>query len=538
FDRVASAQTLLTASECQELYQSNPAWLEIREFVVKHALKDPVATPDSVPSSPTLPLRLRAAPAIPTASLRDIANSLLEEGRFEEGVRLLTTVGSSSLIQNAKVLAGLLAIFKPTHMIERALEKRSQHLLQSMGIANVDYSQVWKVDNHRRRAISQSQQRVLTYLASVNVQFVKPWFDDVYSEHPGDFFDYLDELTALPHKTPEQAVDERDLELELYQNRMTLACMLLEQMCADFASNMANLRRSMFLKVVYQGTTTITRLAYPLKLVKLIWQHFAKISFRRCPLKESKLCEHLLDMTTIAGTCDHLAQGNCAHLLVKHVYRNYDAELLIKFVDLVSSDTMAMDMIDYVFVSWFRFAALPGGRWTLVEKNLVGMPPSAAKTAFCLRHVRPRAKAEEDPKHWQEVVCLLAKLVQRSVSAYGRRMCRANCGSQLDASLNSDYPRMMLVASSRSGAADMANSYRLLREYLEAMMPRPSAEDVLNDDTDAMDCGSSASDSGSESSSIERGPSRIALLNMIYMDLDQIDALLSWCTGGSIPGSP
>ncbi|KAJ2547060.1 hypothetical protein GGH95_006703, partial [Coemansia sp. RSA 1836] len=293
-----------------------------------------------------------------------------------------------------------------------------------------------------------------------------PWFDDVYSEHPGDFFDYLDELTALPHKTPEQAVDERDLELELYQNRMTLACMLLEQMCADFASNMANLRRSMF-------------------------------------LKESKLCEHLLDMTTIAGTCDHLAQGNCAHLLVKHVYKNYDAELLIKFVDLVSSDTMAMDMIDYVFVSWFRFAALPGGRWTLVEKNLVGMPPSAAKTAFCLRHVRPRAKAEEDPKHWQEVVCLLAKLVQRSVSAYGRRMCRANCGSQLDASLNSDYPRMMLVASSRSGAADMANSYRLLREYLEAMMPRPSAEDVLNNDTDAMDCGSSASDSGSESSSIE-----------------------------------
>ncbi|KAJ2910540.1 hypothetical protein GGI21_000767 [Coemansia aciculifera] len=503
----------------------NPAFLEIREFVVNHVHKETASTQDSTPVSPTSPLRTpRAAPSIPTASLRNIANSFLEESRFEEGVRFLTTVGSSSLILDAKIITNLLAIFKSTNLIEKNLEKRSQYLLQNMGIANVDYSQVWKVDNQRRRSISQSQQRVLAYLDSVNVQFVRHWFDDVYASRPGDFWDYFDELTMLPNKAHGAVTEEQELELELYQNRMSLACILLEQMCADLASNMAALRRSVFLKIVFQGTV-LTRLSYPAMLKDVICKYFARISFQRCPLEESKVLELVLDMTTLAVNCNLLVRDNCAQMLARCMYENDDAHLFIRFVDLLSSDTMAMSMIDYAFVSWFRFAALPGGRWTAVEKNYVGMPPSAAKTAFCLRHVRPQAKAE-DPDQWYAVVCMLAKLVQRSVSAYGQRMCRVNGISQLDAAdLGSDYPHMLLVASGCSDMADMASSCQLLKAYLESKLPRPSAEEVANDANDAMDC-SNSSDSDTTS---ESGLSRVALLSMIYMELDRIETLLSCC---------
>ncbi|KAJ2744814.1 hypothetical protein GGI20_002667 [Coemansia sp. BCRC 34301] len=504
-------------------------FLEVREFVIKHALEETAVVSGTAPTSPTSPTstsQSRATPAIPTTSLRELANSLLEGSLYEEGVRFLTTVGYSSLIQDAKIVANLLAIFKPTHLIEKDLERRSQYLLQGMGVANVDYSKVWKVDSQRRRAICQSQQRVLAYLASVNVQFVKPWFDEIYAKEPGSFWDYLDELTAQPLKTSGLSVDERELELELYQNRMSLACILLEQMCADFASNMADPRRSIFLRIVYQGTA-IARLAYPDKLKATICRHFERISYRWCPLEESRLLELILDMTALAGTCDHLDRGNCAQLLARYMHEDGDAELFVEFVDQLSSDLMAMEMIDYAFVSWFRFAALPGGKWTVVEKNLVGMPPSAAKTAFCLRHVRPQSK-KDDPEDWHEVVCLLAKLVQRSVSAYGRRVCRVNCISRLNAAnigLDGDYPHTLLLASSRSDVTDMANSYQLLKAHLQAKMPRPTAEEVLNDANATMDCCSS--DSGNSSSGSGCNPSRVALLNTLYIDLDQIETLLS-----------
>ncbi|KAJ2862637.1 hypothetical protein GGH94_004154 [Coemansia aciculifera] len=525
FGRVISAQTLLTASECQELYHKHPVLLEIREFVVKHSLEKPADV--SEPTSPTSSTsRSRAAPPIPRASMRDIANSLLEESRYDEGVRFLTTVGASLIIQDSKIVAGLLAIFKPTRLIEKDLEKRSYYLLHNMGIANVDYSKVWRVDNQRRRTISQSQQRILTCLASVNVQFVKPWFDDVFAKDPNRFWAYLDELTTRPSNPLGHATEEEQLELELYQNRMNLACILLEQMCADLASNMATLRGSMFLKVVSEGLLSLSRIAYPTQLLFVIIQRFRAISFRWCPLEESKIVRRLLDMTAISAICDALAKDKFVQTLAKYVGYEDSAESFNRFIDLLSFDSIALEMIDYAFVTRFRFAALPGERWTAMHRHLASLPPNAKKTAFCLRHLRPQSK-NEDQDNWHDVVCLLTKLVQRSVTAYGRRMCHANCISQSSTvGLDSDFPHMLLVASSRLDIADTADAYQSLRTYLETKLPRPSAAVVLSDAGDKMDCSSDGSDSERDSGSSKPGQT-LAPLDMIYMDLDLIAAALT-----------
>ncbi|KAJ2033037.1 hypothetical protein GGI08_009196, partial [Coemansia sp. S2] len=134
---------------------------------------------------------------------------------------------------------------------------------------------------------------------------------------------------------------------------------------------------------------------------------------------------------------------------------------------------------------------------------------------------------DEDQDSWHDVVCLLAKLVQRSVTAYGRRMCHANCislSSTVD--LDSDFPHTLLVASSRLDIADTADAYKSLRTYLEAKLPRPSAAGVLNGaDDDKMDCSSDGDDGKSGSS--KSGHAKVALLNMIYIDLDLIEAILT-----------
>ncbi|KAJ2046096.1 hypothetical protein H4S04_005245 [Coemansia sp. S16] len=525
FGRVISAQTLLTASECQEIYQKNPVLLEIREFVVKHSLVKPAEA--SEPTSPTSASpRSRAAPPIPRTSMRDIANSLLEENRYEEGVRFLTTVGASLIIQDSKIVSGLLAMFKPISLIEKDMEKRSSYLLQSMGIANVDYSQIWKVDSKRRRTISQTQQRILTCLDSVNVQFVRPWFDDVFAKDPSHFWTYLDDLTTPPRNPLGHAAEEEQLELELYQNRMNLACILLEQMCADLATNMGALHRSMFFNILSEGLSSLSRISYTSKLSLAIFLRFPAISYRWCPLEETKLVRLLLDMTAILAIFDVIAKDKFVQPLAQYVGYKGGAESFNRFIDLVSSDSIALEMINYAFVTHLRFAALPGERWTAMHAHLARLPPNAKKTAFCLRHLRPQSK-DEDQDSWHDVVCLLAKLVQRSVAAYGRRMCHANCISQSSTvDLDSDFPHTLLVASSRLDIADTTDAYKSLRTYLETKLPRPSAAGVLNDaDDDKMDCSSDGSDSKSDSS--KSGHAKVALLNMIYMDLDLIEAILT-----------
>ncbi|KAJ2101965.1 hypothetical protein GGI16_003315, partial [Coemansia sp. S142-1] len=527
FGRVISAQTLLTASECQEIYQKNPVLLEIREFVVKHSLVKPAEA--SEPTSPTSASpRSRAAPPIPRASMRDIANSLLEENRYEEGLRFLTTVGASLIIQDSKIVSGLLAMFKPISLIEKDMEKRSSYLLQSMGIANVDYSQIWKVDSKRRRTISQTQQRILTCLDSVSVQFVRPWFDDVFAKDPSHFWTYLDDLTTPPRNPLGHAAEEEQLELELYQNRMNLACILLEQMCADLATNMGSLHRSMFFNILSEGLSSLSRISYTSKLLLAIFLRFPAISYRWCPLEETKLVRLLLDMTAILAIFDVIAKDKFVQPLAQYVGYKGGAESFNRFIDLVSSDSIALEMINYAFVTHLRFAALPGERWTAMHAHLARLPPNAKKTAFCLRHLRPQSK-DEDQDSWHDVVCLLAKLVQRSATAYGRRMCHANCislSSTVD--LDSDFPHTLLVASSRLDIADTTEAYKSLRTYLETKLPRPSAAGVLNNaDDDKMDCSSDGGDSKSGNGSSKSGHAKVALLNMIYMDLDLIEAILT-----------
>ncbi|KAJ2816488.1 hypothetical protein GGI24_005708 [Coemansia furcata] len=401
-----------------------------------------------------------------------------------------------------------------------------------MGIANVDYSKVWRVDNHRRRTIAQSQQRILTCLASVNVQFAKPWFDDVFAKDPDRFWAYFEELTALPPKPLGHVAEEVQLELELYQNRMNMACLLLEQMCADLAINMDNIHRSMFFKIVSNGSLSSSRISYPAQLLSITFQHFQAISFWRCPLEESRLVRLLLDMTAMAATCDALAIDNCVQTLVKHLDKECDTKSFNKFIDLISSDSMALEMLNYAFMSYFRVAALPGESWSPMHRISYRLPLNATKTAFFVRHLRPQSK-KEDPDTWYDVICLLTKLVQRTVSAYSRRMCHANCISQSrTASLDSDFPHTLLVASARCNIADIGNACQALKTYLETKLPRPSAADLLNDTDDKMDCSGDSSDGESDSSNSNiSGYTRVALLNMIYMDLDLIEALVTFSVG-------
>ncbi|KAJ2485173.1 hypothetical protein EV174_001901 [Coemansia sp. RSA 2320] len=504
--------------------------IESDDFVVRHALVKPSATPVPSPiiaTATATSFRTRPEPPISTASLRDIIVSLLEENRHEDGVRFLTTVGIDSLIQDSKVISSLLSVFKPVQAIECDLKKRSTYLLQSMGMADVDHSHVWRVDSKRRRALSQSQQRVLMYLDSVNVQFVKPWFDDIYADAPSDFWDYLDELTAQPQKSLDQATDA--LELELYQNRMSLACILLKQMCADLASNLASARKSMFVKVVSEGSQSTDRIAYPSKLLTTICKHFDVISLRRGLLEEILLVRLLLDMTAAAAICDAVAKDNCVQALAKHLD---DTDCFTSFIDLLDSDTLAVDIIDYALVSWYRFVAGGGVKWSQGAKNLIGMPPGAAKTAFCLRHVRPPSK-KETPDEWLNVVRMLAKLVQRSASAYGRRLSHANSTLLLGASPSSEYPQTLLVATEGSDRANTVASFNELKLYLESKLPRPLEEDKLGDRaSDKMECGN-VSDDNNENSS-EPDHSQADQLGLIYVELDLIEAFLDCSATDSV----
>ncbi|KAJ2813224.1 hypothetical protein H4S07_000847 [Coemansia furcata] len=314
-----------------------------------------------------------------------------------------------------------------------------------------------------------------------------------------------------------------------------MACLLLEQMCADLAINMDNPHRSMFLKVVSSGSLSSSRIAYPTQLLSVIFQHFQAISFRRCPLEESRLVRLLLDMTAMAATCDALAMDNCVQTLVKHLDKECDTKSFNKFIDLLSSESMALEMLNYAFMSYFRVAALPGESWSPMHRISYRLPPNATKTAFFVRHLRPQSK-KEDPDTWHDVVCMLAKLVQRTVSAYSRRMCHANCISQSSAaSLDSEFPHTLLVASARCDVADIGNACQALKTYLETKLPRPSATDILNDADDKMDCSGDSSDGESDSNSNRSGYTRVALLSMIYMDLDLIEALVAFSVGSGSP---
>ncbi|KAI8322673.1 hypothetical protein GQ54DRAFT_297268 [Martensiomyces pterosporus] len=518
FARASSLQTPLLDADCQEMYRKSPALLEIREFVVKHALSSS-NTPNQDAEREKSP-RQHAARALPVASLRDIINSLFEENRYEEGTRFLSTIGEKELVRDAKLVRSLLAIFKPTNLIEEDLERRSSFLLQSTRNSNVDFSGVWRVDNSRRRAIAQAQQSALMHLESARVQFVRPWFMDEYKDAPGEFWDYLQELTVLPQKYDDAATDR--LELELYHNRMKAACVLLEQICADLAANVADMSRSVFLKIVSEGYVTDGRISNLTKTLDVVFARFGAISCSRSPVAESKCAALLLDMLAAASACDAVSRERCVQGIAKHLW-DQNSESRIEFIDLICSDTLAVEIIDYTLVSWYRFASRPAKWHGQTVKQAVTLQPGVLKTAFCLQYARPRSK-KETLSDWYDLVCLLTKLAQRSMSAYVSRMCHANALLDIEsASAAGKHPSPVLVTSTWTDSLLLSNACKELRGHIEKKRLPPATRGRQS----AAPWAGSLSSSSDEMPGSDGEYSDRELGRMMHTELDLLESFLA-----------
>ncbi|KAJ2321720.1 hypothetical protein H4S02_000587 [Coemansia sp. RSA 2611] len=457
----------LSKGECTELYNSSPALVELREYALTHTLDTQSQT--AAPAKPTK-VGKQDASSLPIVSLRDMANSLLEETRFEDGVRFLATAGSPQLLQDAKVVASLLSIFKPTHLIEEDLQQRSAYLLDQAKAKNADYSELWRIGNDRRRTIVQSQQSVLSYLASTEIQFMKTWFDDIYAAEPDKFWDYFDQLTALPQSSASQITSH--LELEMYTNRMTVACLLLEQMNADMAANLADIRSSMFVKVVSSGMTR-ARIVQPTELLDRINATLGAISSDRCAHEEAQLATRLLDLLAPAIMCGAIASDPCVYSIARFLGRKSCADRT-RFLNCIQSDQLAIKVIDQMILTQYKVST--GKRGPGVDSMLVS-PPSIAKTAFCLRYARvPPSKVSAG--RWHDFVCLLSALVQRTMRAYSCRVCRVN---EPRDEVDSERPALMLLTNHSTNANMLFDAYQELRGRIAEKLP--AAQDSESDDS-------------------------------------------------------
>ncbi|KAJ2396377.1 hypothetical protein GGI23_003939, partial [Coemansia sp. RSA 2559] len=124
--------------------------------------------------------------------------------------------------------------------------------------SNIDSTSVWKVDNERRRLIVRSQQSILAYLSSMcdSCQFVRPWFEESFSDNPSLFGDYIKMLVSAPEEKGDDEEDEAKattaaLENEMSTYRFSLACVLLKQMRADLALHINSPKDSMFYSTIY-----------------------------------------------------------------------------------------------------------------------------------------------------------------------------------------------------------------------------------------------------------------------------------------------
>ncbi|KAJ1891939.1 hypothetical protein LPJ66_006634 [Kickxella alabastrina] len=496
--RVSSVDTLFTQAECQSIYQQNPALLEIRDFVVKYApnahssSKDQQQQPETRAAPQPQPSQ-ELQPSIPITSLRDIITSLLEEKRHEDGVRFLTAVGSASLVQDARVVGNLLNIFKPTHILEKDLKQRSSFLLETLKRNAEDHSELWQISNKRLQAIIQSQQSVLTYLRSVKTQFLRPWFKDKCAMSPGKFWDLMDELTGLPQEGSDEEANL--LELEMYQHRVMLACILLEQMRADMAANVGDIWESMFLKIVSEGFVSSGRISHPKKLLATLFARFKGISHDRCPHEESKIVALLLDMLAVASCCGAISRDSCVQAIAKDLV-DLETNEYVGFIDLVDSDILAIEIISYTLVSWFRLEMVPAAAGESKSKRgrerALLLPAGVAKTAFFLEATRPRQKPEL-AAYWYDLICVLSRLVQRTVNAFERRLCFAN--SESTHSTSAHLLVLMVTAKHPEAFVVLTDAYSKLMDYLEAALPQPSAIDVdtfspssLDSDNDGNGC--------------------------------------------------
>ncbi|KAI7832071.1 hypothetical protein BX661DRAFT_179744 [Kickxella alabastrina] len=478
--RVSSVNALFTQAECQSIYQQNPALLEIRDFVVKYA---PNAHSSIAASQPSIPI----------TSLRDIVTSLLEEKRHEDGVRFLTAVGSASLVQDARVVSNLLNIFKPTHILEKDLKQRSSFLLETLKRNAEDHSELWQISNKRLQAIIQSQQSVLAYLRSVETQFLRPWFKDKYAISPGKFWDLMDELTGLPQEGSDEETNL--LELEMYQHRVMLACILLEQMRADMAANVGDIWESMFLKIVSEGFVSSGRISHPKKLLATLFARFKGISRDRCPHEESKIVALLLDMLAVASCCGAISRDSCVQAIAK--------DLVVRgFIDLVGSDILAIEIISYTLVSWFRLEMVPAAAGESKSKR-------GRERALLL----PAGAKPELAAYWYDLICVLSRLVQRTVSAFERRLCFANSESTHSASAH--LLVLMVTAKHPEAFAVLTDAYSKLMDYLEVALPQPNAIDV-----DTLSLSSLDSDNNGNGCERDDDDEEAEMLVSVYEELD------------------
>ncbi|KAI9468195.1 hypothetical protein IWW42_002640 [Coemansia sp. RSA 1085] len=454
-------QELLT-----ELYTSDATLVELREYAVRYSLQ-----PLNLKSAPVKPEKpSERTTTLPTTSLCDVVNSLLEENRIEDGVRFLINVGSPALLQDTKVLNNLLAIFKPTHLIEEDLKKSSAYLLnRQIRTKGIDYSKLWKVDNEKRQKIVQAQQSAAMYLASIKMQFMRPWFDEHYKTDPAKFWAYLEQLVSLPQASGNQLT--RHLEMEMYSHRLSVACVLLEQINADQCDRLHEILSSMFMRVVSEGTHRFSANSYPTTLLNILQVRFASISPDRCFYQETQLLKLLLDLTASAWLCEAFSRSGCAQAIAGFLVRKQCAEQ-IHFLDCISSDLLVIEIIDYILMTWYRVST---GKRGPGARAMHSSPASMAKTIFCLQNVQlPRGSTSTS--EWHRLVCLLSALVQRSIRAFKSRLCKANLPAE------DEVPSVIMLTNPHTSQDGLVEACQMLRSRIESQTCKGESDDDLDDE--------------------------------------------------------
>ncbi|KAJ2157652.1 hypothetical protein GGF46_004354 [Coemansia sp. RSA 552] len=417
------------------------------------------------------------------------------------------------LLVDAKMIASLLAIFKPTHLLEEDLKQRSVYLISQVAMSGVDCSEVWVVNNERRREIIQSQQGIAKYLASAKMQFMKPWFDEEYGSEPAKFWDYLKELTKLPAHSSDDTT--RCLELEMYTNRISVACILLEQLNGDMAASLGDIYSSMFMRICMEDRFAAARVSYPAALLVSLQERFDAISLDRCPRGEGQVVAHLLDLVAAASACDAISRESCVQVLAKFLV-DRPTGVRAEFIALVSSDLLAIQIIDYMLITWYSFRG-SAGRTKKAKAHSISGAPGISKTAFCLASVCPLSKTATAGE-WYSAVSLLTILVQRTMRAYCSRLCGANQKPGSGDSGDTEAPPTMLVVNVGAKVSDLAAACLALKENVSTVLP------LQLDSGGEMDEGQG--DDGSDSVDAD-GYTEADRLRMLCTDLDLLQAFLS-----------
>ncbi|KAJ2774354.1 hypothetical protein IWQ57_000857, partial [Coemansia nantahalensis] len=452
------ATTALPESVCADLYRTNPAALELREFVVSHALEAPSSSTDR---------------ALPVASLRDVVVSLLDENRHEEGVRFLVTTGQPALLHDSRVVGGLLGIFRTTAQVEEDLKQRGAFLLKKYDKQQADdFSSVWVVDNERRRKIIQSQGRVLEYLESAGTQFLRPWFDDRFRSNDSAFWDYIDELVAPPPPPPQDA-NERDctLEGEMRSNRTSLALLLMKQVCADLAANLCTIQQSLFVRASSEGLSTAGQSLYPAAFMDKVGGYFDRAVRDRGA--NDVLARLALDMLAAATACGALSRSECVQAVARILFNQPQQSRAKSLARLFASGTFALEVIDYMLSAWFNVDRKCVAATPPAIAQAMHRPPCVEKTALRLYTARPPSK-DDSPDGWCDLVGILGVLAELTMCTFCTRLWHVNPAPRPGSTADAACPAHVLLTNSAQATAPLEAALESLRERVAAVKLRPA----------------------------------------------------------------